>query len=120
MLNKMLPWLIGAAIAAVVVVALWDEIISWLKDLVYRLREAFRELKTNIMHACAVFAKRVGEAMTAISHKVYYKENRQWMEKTTTRKIQESELPESILNKLFGQREEDITTEMENELGLEI
>ena len=42
------------------------------------------------------------------------------MEKTTTRKIQESELPESIRRKLFGQREEDITTEMENELGLEI
>ena len=50
----MLPWLIGAAIVGLVVVACWDEIVSWLKDFIPKVKAAFQELKKNILHACAV------------------------------------------------------------------
>ena len=54
-----------------------------------------------------------------IAHKLYYKEDEQWIEETTTRKIPESEVPPFIRNKGI-KKETDITEEMEEELGLEI
>lgn len=116
----MLPWLIGAALIGLVVVACWDDIISWLSDFIPKVKAAFAELKTNVAHACAVFAKRVSDAAAHISHKTYYKENKQWMEKTTTREIAESELPPSIKRKLHGYSENDITDEIEEELQMSV
>lgn len=116
----MLPWLIGVAIVGLVVVACWDEIVSWLKDFIPKVKAAFQELKKNILHACAVFVQRVRDAVVHISHKTYYKENKQWMERTYTREISENELPPSIKRKLYGYQEEDITPEMEEELQMTI
>ena len=116
----MIPWLIGAAIVGFLVVACWDEIVNWLKDFIPRVKAAFQELKANVLHACAVFVQRVKDAVVHISHKTYYKENKQWMEKTTTREISEDELPPAIKRKLSGYSEEDITPEMEQELQMTI
>lgn len=116
----MIPWLIGAAVVGFLVVAYWDEIISWLKDFIPRVKAAFEELKGNILHASAIFVKRVRDAVVHIAHKTFYKENRQWMEKTTTREISEDELPPAIKRKLSGYSESDITPEMEEELQMTI
>ena len=50
---------------------------------------------------------------------VYYKENGQWIEETTTRKVSEDEVPASIRNKI-NRKEADITEEIEKELKLEV
>lgn len=115
----MLPWLIGAAVVAFAVVAFWDEIVSWLRDFIPKVKAAFREFKRNVLHAAAMFVQQVGAAAADIKHKVFYKENNQWMEQTTTRQIDKSELPPSIKRKL-GFAEEEITEEMENELQMAI
>lgn len=109
------------ALAAFAVVACWDEIIAWLSDLVIELKKAYEEFKRNVLHAAAVFVQRVGEALINISHVLYYKENGQWIEKTTTRQLNnEDELPPSIKAKLYGNKKEEITEEMEKELQMTI
>lgn len=52
-------------------------------------------------------------------HKLYYKKGDQWIEKTTTRMCDESEVPLAIRNKL-SKNEADITEEIQNELQLEV
>ena len=34
-----------------------------------------------------------GSALVAVMHRLYYKENGEWIEQTTTRKVEESEVP---------------------------
>ena len=59
--------------------------------------------------------------LVKIAHKLYYQEDGQWIEETTTRKIPESEVPPAIRDKVYAQqKEEDITEEIEEELGLEV
>ena len=61
------------------------------------------------------------KASTAIKHYLYYKQNGQWVEETTTRTLPESELPPRIKRKLRKMRqEEDITDEIEMETGLTV
>ncbi len=113
----MLPWLGWAALAlgGVLVVAYWDEIVNWLKDLIPKVHKMLR----SITHAAAAFIERVENGLAALRHKLYYKENGQWVEETTTRKIKESEVPASIRRKI-GYSEEEVTEEIEAELGMEL
>lgn len=58
-------------------------------------------------------------------HKLYYKENGNWIEETTTRTIPESEVPPQILAKIQNTNDkegiaEDVTDEMEKELQMTI
>lgn len=109
----------GLVIGGVAVVAYWDEIVSWLKNFVTQLKSAFQNFRQKVTHAAAMFVQKVEGALAAIRHKLYYKEQGQWFEETTTRKIDESQLPASIRNKV-GYSENEVTEEMEAELGLEI
>ena len=111
--------LAGLFIGGVVVVAYWDEIVDWLKGFVAKIKTAFQNLKQKITHAAAMFVQKVEGALAAIRHKLYYKEQGQWFEETTTRKIDESQLPPSIRNKVNSQ-ENEITEEIEAELCMEI
>ena len=110
---------LGAIVGGVALVVYWDEIVNWLKDLVLKIKNWVQSLKQKLTHAAAMFVQKVEGALAAIRHKLYYKEQGQWFEQTTTRKIDESQLPASIKNKL-GYSENDVTDEMEAELGLEI
>lgn len=117
----MLPVLMGLGALAVgfAVVKYWDEIINWLSDLVCELKRAWDEFKSNIAHAAAIFIKRVADGLAHIAHKIYYKENRQWMEQTTTRQVDEDEVPPHIRNKISRQ-ERDVTPDFERELQMAI
>ncbi|MEE3421817.1 MAG: hypothetical protein VZR11_03790 [Succinimonas sp.] len=117
----MLPLLAGLAllVGGILVVTWWDEIVDWLKDFIPKINKFFQDLAQQIAHAAAIFVERLNEGMVAIRHKLYYKEEGTWMEKTTTRKVKESEVPPFIRDKIRNQ-EENITKEMEQELQLEI
>ena len=109
--------LLGIALTAMVF--LWDEIVDWLKKLVSGIKAMFARAVKKIAHAAAGFIQRVENGLAAIRHRLYYKEQGQWVEETTTRKIKESEVPASIRRKIHAQ-EEDITDELEDELKLSL
>ena len=120
----MLPLLIGAglAIGSVVIAANWDSIVNWLKDFVPKLRAAWNSVRENVPHGARIFGDIIvegAERLSRIMHKLYYKENGQWIEETTTRKVSEDEVPASIRNKI-NRKEADITEEIEKELKLEV
>ena len=50
-------------------------------------------------------------------HKLYYKENGKWIEKTTTREIDESQVPEWAKAGLL-EKETDVTARYQKELEL--
>jgi len=113
----MLPLLFGAAaiIGGIAIVALWDEIVSWLSDLFYEIKR----ILVNVMHAAAVYIERAEQAWAKLMHRLYYKEGTQWMEQTTTRKIPESELPPEIRRRMLNRGESEVTEELEA-MGLEV
>ena len=120
----MLPLLIaaGLAIGGVVIAANWDSIVNWLKDFVPKLRAAWNSVRENVPHGARIFGDIIvegAERLARIIHKLYYKENGQWIEETTTRKVSEDEVPASIRNKV-NRKEADITEEIEKELKLEV
>ena len=120
----MLPLLIvaGLAIGSVVIAANWDSIVNWLKDFVPKLRAAWNSVRENVPHGARMFGDIIvegAERLSRIMHKLYYKENGQWIEETTTRKVSEDEVPASIRNKI-NRKEADITEEIEKELKLEV
>lgn len=120
----MLPLLIaaGLAIGGVVIAANWNSIVNWLKDFVPKLRAAWNSVRENVPHGARIFGDIIvegAERLARIIHKLYYKENGQWIEETTTRKVSEDEVPASIRNKI-NRKEADITEEIEKELKLEV
>lgn len=115
---KMLPILLGI-LAASAIVAFWDEIVDWMKKLVSKLRSLFSTTFKRVAHAAAGFIQRVENGLAAIRHKLYYKEQGQWVEQTTTRKIKESEVPASIRARISAQ-ETEVTEELEEELHLSL
>ena len=48
---------LGAIAAGMVVLAHWDEVVSWLKDFVSTLAQLFVTVAKGMIHAAAVFAK---------------------------------------------------------------
>lgn len=108
-----------AGIVAVAVFTFWDEIVDWLKKLVNTIKSMFSRVVKKIAHAAAGFIQRVENGLAAIRHKLYYKEQGQWVEQTTTRKIKESEVP-SRIRRLITDQEEEITDELEEELHLSL
>ena len=117
----MLPLLAGLAIlvGGALIVAFWDDIVNWLKDFIPKVAQFFRDLPKKIAHAAAMFIERVENGLAAIRHKLYYKEEGQWVKETTTRKVKEDEIPPHIRRKISMQ-EEEITQEMSEELQMEI
>jgi len=110
---------LGALLGGVLLVTFWDEIVDWLKKLVSKLKEVFRNVARKIAHAAGAFIQRVENGLAALRHKLYYKEEGQWVEETTTRKIKESEVPASIRARISAQ-EEEVTDEVESELNLSL
>lgn len=116
----MIPVLLAAlAIGGVLVVAFWDDIVDWLKQLVAGLRQMFSEIKKKVAHAAGAFIERVENKLAAIRHKLYYQEEGEWVEETTTRKIKENEIPPNIRRKIHNY-ETEVTDEVEQELALSL
>lgn len=116
----MIPAILAAlAIGGILVVAYWDDIVDWFHKLVAGLKRMFSEIKKKVAHAAGAFIQRVEDKLAAIRHKLYYQEEGEWIEETTTRKIKESEIPPSIRNKIRN-HETEVTDEVEEELQLSL
>lgn len=115
----MIPALIALGIGGILAAAFWDEIVDWLKKLVNGIKALFSRAVKKVAHAAAGFIQRVENGLAALRHKLYYKEQGQWVEETTTRKIKESEVPARI-RRLISRQEEEITDELEEELQLSL
>ena len=121
----MIPLLVGlgALIGGAILVAGWKAVVDWLDKLVKKLKEVWTPVKTLVPAVAAVYGDTFIEGVELLSrvmHKLYYKEGEDWIEATTTCKVKESEVPESIRKKLSQDEECDITKDMEMELGYEI
>ncbi|MBE6092366.1 MAG: hypothetical protein E7201_04205 [Selenomonas ruminantium] len=119
----MIPVLIAVGVAGLVggaiIAANWDAVVEWLSNLVVKIRDAFNSFKKAIGHAGMVVAQKIREAITAIRHKLYYKEQGKWMLETTTCEVDESEVPPAIRKKV-SEQEADISDDMQRVLGLEL
>ena len=115
----MIPVLLGlgAIVGGYLVVTNWAEIEGWLKEFLPKLQAALKE--TGIVdYAAKLFSTVEGNVMKLI-HKLYYKENGKWVEKTTVREIDESEVPEWAKAGLSA-KETDVTARYEKELEMTV
>ena len=121
----MIPLLVGLGvlIGGAILVACWGDIVKWLEDFIPKLKKVWEEnIRQFVPHAAAIFGDMLfesGEKLCRIMHKLFYKEKGEWIEETTTRKVNENEVPAHIRERIKAQ-EADITREMEEELALEI
>lgn len=109
----MIPAILVGLLGGLIVVAFWDEITNWLKELIPKVKAAF----SRIAHGAKVFGKRVKNAAVHIIHRLFYRENGKLFEEVTKREIEESELP-AWAAEMIGTQETDITRPMEEELQM--
>ena len=114
----MVPLLVlGALVGGALVAANWQEVENWLKDFLPKLQSVLKE--TGIVdYAAKLFSSVEGNVMRLV-HKLYYKENGKWVEKTTVREIDESEVPAWAKEGLTA-KESDVTAHYEKELELTV
>ena len=81
----MIPVLLGlgAIVGGILVVANWEEIEGWLKEFLPKLQATLKEVGIAD-YAAKLFSTIEGNVMRLI-HKLYYKENGKWVEKTTVK-----------------------------------
>ncbi|MBO6177917.1 MAG: hypothetical protein J6M62_12170 [Selenomonadaceae bacterium] len=111
-----------AVTGAVAIAKHWPEIIDWLTKYVKELLQIFLDVAQTIMHAGMALAKTLADGFTEIIHKEYYQEGEQWMEQVTRRKIDKSQMPPYIKQKLGlseAGTEVNITSDIERELKLQ-
>ena len=113
----MIPVLLGLLIGGYIVVKNWEEIEGWLKEFLPKLQVALKE--TGIVDYAAKLFSSVENNVMRLVHKLYYKENGKWVEKTTVREIDESEVPAWAKEGLTA-KESDVTARYEKELELTV
>lgn len=113
----MIPALLALGVVGYLAYTKWDEIEGWLKDFLPKLQTVLKE--TGIVdYAAKLFSSVEGNVMRLV-HKLYYKENGKWVEKTTVREIDESEVPAWAKEGLTA-KESDVTARYEKELELTV
>ena len=115
----MIPVLVGlgALVGGYLVVTNWEEVTKWLQTLMAELQDQLKNL--GISEYAAKLFSNIQDGALKLVHKLYYKENGKWIEKTTTREIDESQVPEWAKAGL-GEKETDVTARYEKELELTI
>ena len=115
----MIPVLIGlgAIVGGYLVVANWQEIEGWLKDFLPKVQDALKEAGIHD-YAAKLFSSIEGNVMRLV-HRLYYKENGKWVEKTTVREIDESEVP-AWAKEGLSNKEIDVGERYEKELELSV
>ncbi len=122
--NHMIPFLVGLGlvIGGTLLVKYWKNTVDWLKDFIPKLKMAWKRVRPMLPYAAIIVGDKLweaGSALVAVMHRLYYKENGEWIEQTTTRKVEESEVPAHIRDRLKNE-ETNITHEMEEELELTV
>ena len=112
----MIPVLIGLGVAYLVY-SNWQEVESWLKDFLPKVQNVLKEAGIYD-YAAKLFSSIEGNVMRLV-HKLYYKENGKWVERTIVREIDESEVPAWAKEGLSA-KESDVTARYEKELELSV
>ena len=112
----MIPVLIGLGVAYLVY-SNWQEVENWLKNFLPGLQQTLKEAGI-VDYAAKLFASVEGNVMRLV-HRLYYKENGKWVEKTTVREIDESEVPAWAKEGLTA-KESDVGARYEKELELTV
>ena len=115
----MIPVLVGlgALVGGYLVVTNWEEVTKWLTEFMGTLQAQLKNLGID-EYAAKLFSN-IQDGALKLVHRLYYKENGKWIEKTTTREIDESQVPEWAKAGL-GEKETDVTARYEKELELTI
>ena len=112
----MIPVLL-ALVGGYLVVKNWDEVTKWLQEFMTELQVSLK--KMGIEGYTAKLFSNIQDGALKLIHRLYYKENGEWIEKTTTREIDESQVPEWAKAGL-GEKETDVTNRYEQQLQLKI
>ena len=112
----MIPALLAAG-AIYLVYTNWKEIESWLNEFLPKVQDVLKEAGIYD-YAAKLFSSVEGNIMRLV-HKLYYKENGKWVERTTVREIDESEVPAWAKEGLTA-KESDVTARYEKELELSV
>lgn len=111
-------------IGAIILVAKWGTLVEKFFDFVSRIKAFWQKIRMSVPHGARMIGDIVvegGSVLAAIMHQLYYKDRGQWMERTTTCKVDANEVPLEIRNKIEQAHDQvDITKEMEKELKLQI
>ena len=127
----MIPWLLAAGAGlllgagAVYIFTHWDQILNWLRGFLPKVANAIREIGRRLgprtQYATEAVAKILDRATAAIEHHLYVKEAQGWTDTITTAKVPLSELPPRVRRKVRSIGDEnDVTDEMEMEVGMSI
>lgn len=112
----MIPVLVlGALVGGFLAYQNWDEMVKWLQDFLPKINQA---LEGVVKYSAKLFSS-VDNGVLRLVHKLYYRENGKWIEKTTTREIDESQVPEWAKADL-GEEETDVTDRYQKELELKV
>lgn len=109
----MINFITAALISAFVVtevLSFWDELIDGLTQIV----KSVKRLMTGIFQGAKAFVQKVGGAIREIVKSYSYSESEdQWYETERERKVDSSEVPEEIRNKVSKGNRVDVTKELE-------
>ncbi len=112
----MIPMLVlGAVVGGFLAYQNWDEMVKWLQDFLPKISAA---LDGVVKYSAKLFSSVEGGVLRLV-HKLYYRENGKWIEKTTTREIDESQVPEWAKADL-GAEETDVTDRYQEKLELKV
>ncbi len=115
----MIPVLLGlgAIVGGFMVYEKWEQITAWLQEFLPKIQEVLKN--TGIVDYAAKMFSSVQDGVLSLVHRLYYKENGKWIEKTTTREIDESQVPAWAKEGLSA-KETDVTERYQKELELTI
>lgn len=114
----MVPLLVlGALVGGALVVTNWNEIENWLRDFLPKLEKTLKDVGI-VDYAAKLFSSVEGNVMRLV-HKLYYKEDGKWIEKTTVREIDESEVPAWAKEGLTA-KESDVTDRYQEKLEVTV
>ena len=115
----MIPVLVGlgALVGGYLVVTNWEEVTKWLTELMGSLQAQLKKLGVD-GYTAKLFSN-IQDGALKLVHRLYYRENGKWIEKTTTREIDESQVPEWAKAGL-GEKETDVTDRYEQQLQLKV
>ena len=104
-----------------IIVTLWKDILDWLGKLVVSIKNLFTNVLKGVNHAAGVFLQENDENTVSVTHKLYYQnENGQYMEKTSEKIIDKSEVPDWAMAKMNKNNAVDMTRDFEAELQMKI
>lgn len=104
-----------------IIVTLWKDILGWLGKLVVSIKNLFTNVLKGVNHAAGVFLQENDENTVSVTHKLYYQnENGQYMEKTSEKIIDKSEVPDWAMAKMNKNNAVDMTRDFEAELQMKI